>query len=243
MALFSKDKNSGSKGRPFDIFKSNRKPQPITAEERAKLKGELQTSIIEADTQRTLAKQKVERAIMKARGAIAKNDGPTKAIAFNELRMGLALYRYMGSLSSNLRMMESNLTMQMVTENFADIVHRMSKLKVPASTMNFNKLTAEALRGIQPVELEGIEGLTKSLIEGSMSATNTAVIEDKYLEDLVSGRISLDDPIGTTATVDAQPAYTETVASAPVEPAASDESSDDLMRLLDVISTGLKNGG
>lgn len=237
----SKFRKNESKGTPFDIFRSN-KSRPITEEERDKLKAELQTSIIEVETQRRLAKQRIERSILKARNAIQNNGVSQKAIAYNELRMNLAFYRYMGTLGSNLSMMESNLSIQTITENFADIVHRMSRLKAPANTMNFNKLTAEALRGIHPVQLDGIEDLAKNLIESSLSASNAAMIEDKYLEDLIIGRISLDDPIDAPSN-SYESSTNVSAADSASHFSTTDTSTNELMRMLDEISTGLRNGG
>lgn len=213
---------------------------------REQLKLQLQKSVIEADAQRTLSRNAIMRSCRKARAAIERNDNIEKNIAFNELRMHLALYRYMGAMYGSLRMMESNLTMQGLTENFANFVHRMSQIKVPANTMNFNKLTAEALRGIQPVNFEGIETMTKNLIEGSMSATSTASIPDQYLMDLVNGKVQLDDvgssiPTPVPQTV-SQPIYQSAPDQpAPQPPAGGDGDVDAETRMLQEILEGLKD--
>lgn len=230
----------------FNIFKPSSRRKPISPEEREKLKYELQNSIIEAETQRKLFRQGVERSIAKARTAIANNDSASKAIAFNELSMSYTIYRYMGAMSSNLRLMESNLAMQAVTENFANLVRRFSTIKVPKNSMDMKKLLTDALRGIQPVDLEGIENLTKGLLDGVMGAVNTTQINDQFLEDLVSGRKSIDDPIAVAPVTPQQVTYTAPVAPtqpAPAPTASTDVSTDDLMRMVDMLSSSLKNGG
>lgn len=236
----------------FNIFSKFRK-KPLSPEDREEirkqLKTQLQNSVIEADTQRGIARDAIARACRKARLAIQRNDNIEKNIAFNELRMQLALYRYTGAMYGNLRMMESNLAMQGLTENFANFVHRMSEIKVPANTVNFNKLTAEALRGIQPVDLEGVEEMTRSLIEGSMSATSTASIPDQYLMDLVTGKVNLDD-FESPAPMSASPIYAEAQPAA-AQPAAQpqpavqpqpvvEEDMDAEARMLQEILEGLK---
>lgn len=219
----------------FDgIFKPKLTPEQ-TAAARAQLKTELVKGIIDADAERRIAYNDIMRAIERARNAIANNDEIGKATAMNELRLHLGMYRYMSAMYGNLKLMESNFAAQDITQNFADFVHRVSSIKVPASTVNFDKLTAQALRGIKPVNLSGVEKMAQNLIDGSMKATNTAFISDKYLEDLVNGTVSLGDP-AQTAAPNGVDIVDPTVQS---NPEVADDATDELRKMLQEINAGL----
>lgn len=209
----------------FDLFKKPKLSDEERAAIQAQLKSDLQKGIIEMKTRNNLARADVDRAILKAQSAIQRNDMAARQIAMNELRLSFSIYRYTSAMHTNLQVMESNLALQTTTESFARMVHRFSKLKIPAGKINFNKLTAQALRGIRPVKLDGLEDLTANLVNASLSATNAASIEDSYLEDLISGRISLDGALPS--------------AGAPVD----DASTSELLKYLDGILSGRKKKG
>lgn len=232
MPIFDHFRKSGSK---------KSKSQPM---DRQQLFAEIESTIIEADSRSITARREIDRDIAQAREAITRNDAAGKAIAFNRLSMNLGLYRYMTALRNTLRFMESNLQMRDVTQNFADLVHRISGIKVPADKVDFTRLTAEALKGLKPMNLLGIEQMAKSLIDNSMSAVSVASMPEAYLENLVAGKVTLDDLLATAAApnVSAQPAQASQTAEA-TAPAHTDDSAESLSELLDKFTSVLQNGG
>lgn len=155
----------------------------------------LQEGVVEARNLKNTAEYDIGICIARAKRAIRNNDMAEKAIAYNELRMHLGLYYYARAMESNIRMMESNARVQEISDNFAGIVRRMNEIKVPAKTMNFNHLIDQAMKGITRVDLEGVEEMTKKLVEGASNATKMSGVSDHVLDGLVSGELKLGDPI------------------------------------------------
>ena len=197
------------------------------ARSREELLENLKKSRVEAMTTQETAAYDINTCIVKARRAIAANDAGEKAVAFNELRMHLVLYYYARSMVSNIRIMESNARMQVITENFANLVDRMDSLKISGRNADVESVMKRAMKGLRPVDLVGVEDMARQLIEGATSASSISMVQDSVLEELVSGKIQLGDAIYGTAP---QPQ------AAPAEPAASrqeDESLEALLKLLD----------
>lgn len=228
----------------FDHFLPRRKAKKPDRQEKLQvdidaLQRKLSLSQVECRTQNELARTDCERALSKARRAVSVNDMRLKAIAVNELRMAMAVFKYTDALTTNLMMMESNLRMQGVTANFAGMVDRMSMIRVPAGMVDFSELTRKALRGLQPVDLEGVEQFTKSLIEASLSATGTVSATESELDDLINGRTTIDQMLaGNTPAV-----HTAAQHAAHEHTAPAQTSDEDLIRMLDEITDTLKMGG
>ncbi len=164
-------------------------------EQKAQTLKMLKESRAEALELKAAAEYDAKNCINRARNAISNKDETSKTIAFNELRMHLGLYYYARAMETNLRIMESNAKVQDISRNFSQIVSRMNKLKVTSGNINFNDLIKEAMKGMTAVDLEGVEGLMTGIMDGVVSANKVKGVNDQFLEDLVSGKRQLGDPL------------------------------------------------
>lgn len=198
---------------------------------REELLESLKKSRVEAMTTQETAAYDANVCIARARRAIAANDAGEKAIAFNELRMHLVAYYYSRAMVTNLRMMESNARMQVITENFSNLVDRMDSLKLSSKDADVQSVLKRAMKGMRPVDLVGVEDMMRQLVEGATSASSMAVVQDDVLEDLVSGKVKLGDPIYSPDSRPQSPAATPVAE----EPAQADdpESLEALLKLLE----------
>ena len=162
---------------------------------REELLESLKKNRIEAMTAQETAAYDANVCIARARRAIAENDAGEKAVAFNELRMHLVLYYYARAMVSNLRLMESNAQMQVITENFSNLVDRMNSMKLSSRDSNIQNVMKRAMKGIRPVDLVGVEDMMRQLVEGATSASSLSMVQDDVLENLVNGKVKLGDPI------------------------------------------------
>ena len=197
------------------------------AHSREELLASLKQSRVEAMTAQESAAYDANVCIARARRAIAENDAGEKAVAFNELRMHLVLYYYARAMVTNLRMMESNAQMQVITENFSNLVDRMDSLKVSARDADVTSVMKRAMKGMRPVDLVGVEDMMRQLVEGATSAASLSMVQDDVLEDLVNGKVKLGDPIYSPESPQAEPAAPQ----AEAEP--EEESLESLLKLLE----------
>lgn len=202
--------------------------------EQAKL--DLLNALNQTDAQKNYYSTLAKRAIVSARTAISKGDETGKRIAYNELKFAYGVYQYMSALHNSFRIIKSNTDMIGMTETLASVIDGLSQISVPASSLNFDKLTAKALRGFKGVDMSGLEGMLQKLIEGSLQATNVSGASDAFLDKLINGEVSLDTP------------YTEPVENKVEEQPAQEEPKDTvddtaaLLAALDKINASLKNG-
>lgn len=195
---------------------------------REELLASLKQSRVEAMTAQEGAAYDANVCIARARRAIAENNAGEKAIAFNELRMHLVLYYYARAMVTNLRMMESNAQMQVITENFSNLVDRMDKMKLSARDTDVTNVMKRAMKGMQPVDLVGVEDMMRQLIEGATSASSLSMVQDDLLEDLVNGKVKLGDPIYSP-----EPPQAETGSPVAEEAQADEEGLEALLKLLE----------
>ena len=200
------------------------------AHSREELLENLKQRRVEAMTTQETAAYDINICIARARRAIANNDPGEKAVAFNELRMHLVLYYYSRTMVTNLRMMESNAQMQVITDNFSNLVDRMDQLKVSGRDADVENVMKRAMRGLRPVDLVGVEDMMRQLVEGATSASSLSMVQDNVLEDLVSGKLKLGDPIYTPV-AEGQPQAGSPVAEA--TPEEDPESLESLLKLLE----------
>lgn len=194
---------------------------------REELLESLKQSRIEAMTAQEGAAYDANACIARARRAIGANDPGEKAVAFNELRMHLVLYYYARSMVTNLRLMESNAQMQVITENFSNLVDRMDSLKLSGRDADITAVMKRAMKGMRPVDLVGVEDMMRQLVEGATSAASMSMVRDDVLEDLVNGKVKLGDPLYSPTQTQAEPAARE------AEAQPEEESLEALLKLLE----------
>lgn len=201
------------------------------------VKKQITESLIETDTKKELYRVAAQRAIAKAKRAVANNNPGEKAIAYNELKFAYGVYHYMDSLHTAFRTIESQLEIQEMTQDFANVVGRLKSIKLPAANIDFNSITATALKNLGGYDMVGLDEMVRQLIQGSMSAADSQT-NDRFLEDLISGKASIDAPYAV------EPEKTEEVPKTGIENSAKEEKkeisgTDELLALLDQINAGL----
>lgn len=236
MSYFTRDK-SHQKQEPeksmFDLIRDGKKRT------REEVKKEITSALIETDTQKELYRTAALRAIAKAKRAVANNNPGEKAIACNELKFAYGIYHYMDSLHTAFRTVESQLQIQEMTQEFANVVSSLKSIKLPAANVNFNSITAMALKAMGNFDTAGLDDMVRQLIQGSMSATDATQASDQFLEDLISGKVSLDAPYAAKPI--REPAENQkTIEAAPQNEQTQEVSgTDELLALLDQINAGL----
>ncbi len=201
------------------------------------IKLEITNALIETEAQKEIYRTAAKRAIHKAQRAVEQHNAAEKAIAYNELKFAYGVYHYMDTLHNAFRSIESQLQMQEMTQSFAHVVSSLKSIRVPASNINFNKLTATALREMDRLDFSGLDEMVNELIHGSIQATDSAHANDQFLDDLVSGKVSLDTPYTTSSSTEA-PAQTENLEKrTETKPVSADEA--ELLAMLDQINAGL----
>ena len=228
MGIFNNGNNSGGKDKSRSIVETIRHNKKKTMDE---VKAEITKGIIEVDAQKELYRVTAQRAIQKAKRAIANRNDREKAIAYQELKFAYGIYHYMDTLHTAFRTIESQLHMQEMTQSFAKVVNTLKGIHVPAGTMDFNKLTAIALRSLDVADIRGLEEMVEKLIHGSMDATNSVNASDSFLDDLVNGTATLEPPY---------PSQTNSQEQAVSQKQEENMESTDLTALLDQINAGLK---
>ena len=152
----SKDKNSRIS--ISDVVRGDRK----------KLAEQTRRTVFEAlqqtETQKNLYATMAQRAINKARVAIASNDDAGKSIAYSELKFSYGVYQYMSALHNAFRTIKSQMDMQEMTASFAEVVDNLCKIRIPDNSFNFDKLTAKALSGFAPADMDGLNRMAQKLI-------------------------------------------------------------------------------
>ena len=228
------DKNKNSAPSIADILRGREK---VKGEKAREIKQEITSALIETEAQKELYRTAAQRAIHKAQRAAAQHNAAEKAIAYNELKFAYGVYHYMDTLHNAFRSIESQLQMQEMTQSFANVVTRLKSIRVPASTVDFNKLTATALREMDRLDFSGMDEMVNQLIHGSIHATGAAHADDRFLDDLVSGKITLDAPYVSGQDL-AAAAREEPVQPVGEERAATADEAD-LLAMLDELSSGL----
>lgn len=189
----------GNRGKKTSIAQDRKTAAEARKVEKEEQKAQTLEMIKESRTEalklKVAAEYDAKTCINRARKAISNKDETAKAIAFNELRMHLGLYYYARAMETNLRIMESNAKVQDISRNFAEIVNRMNKMKVTNKTTNLNDLVRDAMKGMTAVDLDGVEDLMTGIMNGVASANKVKGVNDQFLEDLVSGKRQLGDPI------------------------------------------------
>ena len=234
MGMFNRGRKENKTGNKMSIADAIRGERTQNTEE---IKAEITSALIETDAQKELYRTAAQRAIQKARRAIQNQNLAEKSIAYNELKFAYGVYHYMDTLHMAFRTIESQMMMQEMTQGFAKVVSRLKSIRVPAGTMDFNKLTAMALKGLDTVDMRGLDDMVNQLIHGTMEATNSTGASNDFLDSLVNGTATLETPFTELAPQEAP------AAEAPAEEApeqAEKTGEDELMALLDQINAGLK---
>ncbi len=203
---------------------------------REEVKKQITESLLETDTKKELYRVVAQRAIAKAKRAVANNNPGEKAIACNELKFAYGVYHYMDSLHTAFRTIESQLEIQEMTQEFANVVGRLKSIKLPAANIDFNSVTAAALKNLGGYDMAGLDDMVRQLIQGSMSASASQA-NDRFLEDLISGKTTLDAPyiVEPEKVTEAPETNLESAADEKKEVSGTDE----LLALLDQINAGL----
>ncbi len=230
--LFSKNKKEEKKMSIADaIHKDKQKTIEAT-------KLDITNALVETEAQKEVYRLAALRAINKAKRAEANNNVGEKNIAYNELKFAYGVYHYMDTLHTAFRSIESQMQMQEMTQNFAKVVNSLKSIRVPQSSVDFNKLTATALKGMDSIDFAGLDEMVNQLIHGSINATEASRVDSQFLDDLVSGRASLDTPYPVAGE---EVTAVETAQDQAAGQAAGEAPSDanDLLAMLDQINAGL----
>lgn len=233
MQFFSKKNKKKESLSMADAIRGDKKK---TAEE---VKREITDALVETETQKELYRTAAQRAIARAKRAVASNNPGEKAIAYNELKFAYGVYHYMDTLHTAFRTIESQLQMRQMTQNFANIVTRLKSIRVPSTNVNFTKLTAIALKEMDSVDFAGLDDMVNQLIHGSINATDASKANDQFLDDLVSGKATLDAPYPFESTEAALENPADADAPAQQETHNAATSTDELLAMLDQINAGL----
>lgn len=177
----------------FDLFTTDAKQGKGNKTAAEKLDREqarmmLMQAQVDIDAKQMRAKQDSRIAIKACRAAIANNNTVELQIAKTRLRAHYAMYLYAGSLLNNLKILSANLEMQDITMAFSNVVSSMTNLKIPEGKVDFNKLTRKALKTLAPVDLQGADTMLRTIIEGSLNASDmmsSSAISDDFLDKLI----------------------------------------------------------
>lgn len=215
-------------------FHSNKKL--LSEQQREQVRLQVMQGELDTEKQKELYRIHAERAIGKAREAIANNNSQDKQIAMRELKVAYGFYHYMSSMHFSFRLMHSQMDMQDATRDFAEMVKNLSSIRLTDKPVNFASLTRKALKNFSSLDVTGLDKMVDSLVRGSIAATESEQADDAFLEALVTGKASLDTPYPskTLEVFDNSRTNTENTAS----PAAG---NDDIMALLERMANGLKD--
>ena len=222
----------GNKRESRSIADTIRNEKKKTAEE---VKAEITNALIETDAQKELYRVAAQRAIQKAKRAIANKNYGEKAIAYKELKFAYGVYHYMDTLHMAFRTIESQMQMREMTQSFAHVVNSLKNIRVPANNVNFSKLTATALRELDSVDLNGLDEMVNQLINGTINATEATSTSDAFLDELVNGTATLDTPF-PEMTHQMTPADDQKVKTEKT----TNPDNDELLAMLEQINAGLR---
>lgn len=195
----------------IERFRKERKRKKMLSEEqRTKVREQIVHGEFVTSQQKEYYKNQAETAILKAQKALACNDIEGRRIAMNELKVAYGVYKYMSSLHDSFRVLESQVQMQMLTEEFSQVVNELSRIRVSAVPVNFASLTKKALGNFPPIDTKGLDSMVNSLMSESIAATESQYADDSFLEKLVSGTVSLDDPYPSKALDEIRPKESDT---------------------------------
>ena len=235
MNRFFRDKSKNQREPEQSMLDALREGKKKTAEE---VRNEITDALIEVDAQKEIYRANALRAIAKAKRAIASNNAGEKAIAYKELKFAYGIYHYMDTLQTAFRTIESQIQMQELTQEFAQVVTNLKSIRMPASNINFNKITATALKGMDSVNFAGLDDMVNQLIQGSFKATDASHANNQFLDDLVSGKATLDAPYPVEPEQTEQQEE-EAGGEAPAEENNKPAGTEELLALLDQINAGL----
>ena len=156
--------------------------------DKEKVQEQLRDTKIASETQKELARRNILAARNRALAAINNNDLNGKVVAFREIKVNLAVYRYMQSIQSAIAVMESNFRMNLITEDLMKMVKRIGRLNIPGETVNFGTLTHLAMQGLAVPDINGLDEMVEKLMGSSDLRSNSGVflIADKLLNVLIT---------------------------------------------------------
>ena len=198
----------------------------MSAEKKEQVYQQILSGMAKTEEQKQLYKIYADRAIVNAKRAAENGDLAGKKIAMRELKASYSFYHYMNSMYDAFRAMESQVRMQNVTQEFAEVVNGLSSIRVNATSMDFAALTQKALKSFKPVDLAGLDQMVDSLVRGSITATESEQADDAFLEALVEGRATLDTPYPSKT-------LEEYDSAKKGKAGEHDDQKDDIMALLD----------
>lgn len=216
------------------MWKANKK---LTAEKQKEVYHQILSGMTKSEEQKQLYKIHAERAIVKAQKAAKSSDDAGKRIAMRELKVAYGLYHYMCSMHDAFRAMKSQVEMQNITQEFAEMVNSLCSIRMKAKPVDFAALTQKALKGFKPLDLAGMDNMVDSLIRGSIAATESDDADDAFLEALVRGEVSLETPYPSKTLEKYDTGRKEKRSETHSEPAGE---KDDIMALLDQMVNSLK---
>ena len=173
-----------------------------------------------------------QRALIKARSPEAKRNPAAHDTACRELKFAYCIYRYIDSLESAYRTVQSEMAIEKLTGEFAGVVRNLRKVRIPKHAVNFERLTAQALNNLRVGDINGIDDMTNALIDRTVNTTGSAFMSDSFIDYLISGRKTLDSAYDVPLSVQADGGGKERLTAARKE--------QDLRSLLDQINTALR---
>ena len=226
-----------------DVFNWGAKPSPASAKrkqreiDREAVKKEMMNSRVEAKTQQSVAERNIHAARAKAIQAQQHGDVNGKRIACNEIKVNLAVYRYMQSVQSAIDMMESNLRITEITKDLSRIVDRVGRLSVPHETVNFGALTKKAMKGLAVPDIAGLDGMVQSLLDGAAEATGLSD-SDSWIEEFIANPTMTVDHIQAPvfSGTQTQTTVAQTAEAQPAQTSQDDLEMEDLIGLLEAMN-------
>lgn len=174
------------------IFSFFKKTREYTEEKQAAIREELTQKLarrrIDVEAERIMARQAFDRALAKARTGGKSSDTVIMTIARNEMRIYLSIYRYFSKLDSKLREFRDAFPSMRITPAIADMVRKSldAPLRFPETPTQPHppcEELNEQERQIQALFMEAVDPPDPDL----------EAREQQCLEDLISGKIGLDD--------------------------------------------------
>lgn len=210
----------------------------LDEQQREELKAQIIRGELETAKQKEVFRTRFELALSRARGAVKNNDSIGKANAMKEMKLYYGCYRYMNSVHDAFRALHTQVGMQEVTQQFADAVQNLSTIQIRQTPVNFARLTRDALKNIQPMDLEGVDEMVNQLLRGSIEATESNQAEDTFLEALINGTATLNTPYPSKE-LEALGSLTKTERDE--TKAVADSDTDDVLTLLNQMAERLSD--
>ena len=163
----------------------------VTAEE---LKITVQRTLNNIETQKILFRGRFESELRLAKNAQIKGDKTSLARHGERLKFFFAVNKYFTSMENAFLLLQSRMDIQEISAQFADVVNDISKVSIPAAKTDFNKITNDIIKKFATIDMSGINDMENQLIKGALTATDASREDEQFIQKLLDGSITLDDP-------------------------------------------------